>query len=74
MIDSDQVKPDMRVLCSKHKQFAKVDRVENGQIKLKKDPSGQNHYIPLSWVQSVDEAVHLDRPGAQAMREWSTGR
>jgi hypothetical protein len=41
-------------------------------IKLKKDQSGQHHYIPLSWVTAVDDKVHVDRPGTQAMREWST--
>jgi hypothetical protein len=26
----------------------------------------------MSWVTSVDDKVHVDRPGDQAMREWST--
>jgi hypothetical protein len=26
----------------------------------------------MSWVTKVDEKVHIDRPGDQAMREWST--
>jgi hypothetical protein len=72
MINSDEIKPDMPVLCSKNKQFATVDHMDNGQIKLKKDPSGHHHYIPLAWVQSVDQSVHIDRPGAQAMREWTS--
>ena len=41
-------------------------------IKLAKDASGQHHYIPLTWVTSVDDKIHVDRPGAQAMREWTT--
>jgi len=41
-------------------------------IKLKKDKQGQHHYIPLSWVTKVDDKVHVDRPGDQAMKEWST--
>jgi hypothetical protein len=41
-------------------------------IKLKKDQSGQHHYIPLSWVTSVEgKQVNVDRHGNQAMREWS---
>ena len=39
-------------------------------IKLKKDQSGQHHWIPASWVTSVDDKVHVDRPGDQAMKEW----
>jgi hypothetical protein len=41
-------------------------------IKLNKDKAGVHHYIPLGWVSRVDAKVHLDRPGAQAMREWKT--
>jgi hypothetical protein len=59
-------------VCSNNGQFAVVDHLEGMSIKLKKDDSGQHHYIPLSWVTKVDEAVHVDRPGSQAKREWST--
>lgn len=41
-------------------------------IKLTRDESGQHHYIPLEWVTSVDDEVHIDRPREQAMKEWST--
>jgi hypothetical protein len=72
MVNMDQIKPDMPVVCSKNGQFAVVDHMDKGSIKLKKDGSGQHHYIPLSWVKMVDQQVHIDRPGDQAMREWST--
>jgi hypothetical protein len=63
----------MPVVCSKNKQFATVDHIEGSDaIKLAKDDSGQHHFIPMSWVTSVDDKVHIDRPGAEAMREWST--
>jgi hypothetical protein len=35
----------------------------------------EHHYyplIPLTWVTSVDDKVHVDRPGDQAMRAWMT--
>lgn len=60
------------VVCSENGQFAVVDRMESDDtIKLAKDESGQHHFIPLSWVTFVDDRVHVDRPGDQAMREWS---
>lgn len=75
MVDASQIKPDMPVVCSKDGQFAVVDHMEGkAAIKLRKDASGQHHYIPLSWVKTVDTKVHIDRPGDQAMREWSTNR
>jgi hypothetical protein len=73
MIDTTQIKPNMPVMCSQDGQFAVVDHMEGKHtIKLNKDAKGLHHYIPLSWVRSVDAKVHIDRPGDQAMREWST--
>ena len=77
MLDSETaqglIKPHMPVVCSNNAQFAVVDHLEGSDlIKLAKDASGQHHYIPVSWVSSVDDKVHVDRPGPQAMREWST--
>lgn len=73
MIEATQIKPEMPVVCSNDAQFAVVDHMEGKDtIKLKKDDKGQHHFIPLSWVKTVDGKVHVDRPGAQAMKEWST--
>ena len=67
------IKPHMAVVCSEDGQFATVDHLEGTDtIKLARDNNGQHHYIPLTWVSSVDDKVHVDRPGDQAMREWST--
>jgi hypothetical protein len=73
MIDISQIQPKMPVVCSNERQFAIVDHLEGtNSIKLTKDGSGRHHYIPLSWVTFVDDKVHVDRPGDQAMRDWST--
>ncbi len=73
MIKSDQIKPHMPVVCSKNVQFATVDHLEGtDMVKLAKDEMGKHHYIPVSWVKTVDSKVHVDRPGDQAMREWTT--
>jgi len=73
MIDPQTIKPHMPVVCSKGKQFGVVDHPEGRDlIKLAKDAAGQHHYIPTEWVTSVDDAVHIDRPGDRAMRDWMT--
>ena len=71
--DIENIKPDMPVVCSEDRQFAVVDHMEDEDtIKLKKDESGQHHYIPVGWVVSTDGGeIKIDRPGDQAMREWS---
>jgi hypothetical protein len=71
-VEPADIVPHAPVMCSKNGQFAVVDHMEsNDTIKLAKDQSGQHHFIPLSWVTFVDDKVHVDRPGDQAMREWS---
>ena len=72
MVNANEIKPHTPVVCSNNGQFAEVDHIEGNSIKLKRDASGQHHYIPLSWVKSVDDKVHVDRPGQQAMQEWTT--
>lgn len=71
-VDSTNIREHMPVVCSEGGQFATVDHMDGGTIKLTKDDSGQHHWIPMDWVTRVDEHVHVDRPGKQAMREWST--
>ncbi len=71
MVSPQNIKPQTPVVCSENGQFATVDHiVGTDTIKLAKGKDGKHHYIPLSWVTSVDDKVHVDRPGDQAMREW----
>ena len=73
MIEPSAIKEHMPVICSAGGQFAIVDHLDKGDtIKLTKDEQGQHHWIPISWVTRVDEHVHIDRLGEQAMQEWST--
>lgn len=73
-IQASEIKPDMPVVCSQGGQFAKVDHMEGDRtIKLMRDDNGDHHYIPLSWVVSTDNnQVKIDRPGEQAMQQWTT--
>ena len=59
----------MPVVCSENGQFGTVDE---DSIKLTKDKEGQHHWIPTDWVTRVDDKVHVDRPGREAMQQWST--
>jgi hypothetical protein len=67
-----RITENMPVVGSEDAQFAVVDRLEGADvIKLSRDSDGEHHYIPLAWVTSVDDKVHIDRPGDQAMKEWA---
>jgi hypothetical protein len=77
MLDAETAKdlilPHMPVVGAGDEELATVDHVEgHSSIKLTKDANGQHHYIPLDWVTSVDDKVHVDRTRDQAMREWTT--
>jgi hypothetical protein len=63
------IREHMPVVCSNNQQFATVDRVEGSYVKTTRD-NGQHHWFPLDWVSRVDDKVHVNRPGDQAMREW----
>ncbi len=73
MLNIQEIKPEMPVVCSQGGQFATVDHMQGSDtIKLKKDDSGQHHYIPASWVTSTENGkVQIDRPGQEAMKQWS---
>lgn len=73
-INTDAIREHMPVICSNGNQFATVDHLDGNSIKLTKDEQGQHHWIPFDWVTRVDEHVHVDRPGEQAMKDWSTSR
>ena len=61
----------MAALCSEDGRFGTVDHMQGKDtIKLRKDDAGKHHFIPLSWVKTVDDQVHVDRPGDQAMKQW----
>ena len=71
MININKIRPSMAVVCLNNLPFGIVDRVEgHAEIRLKKDKYGHFHYIPLSWVIRVDDAIHINKPCDQIKREW----
>ena len=71
-MDGTQIKEHMPVVCSENGQFGTVDKVEGDSIKLTQDKQGEHHWIPTSWVTKVDDRVHVDRPGREAMQQGTT--
>jgi hypothetical protein len=73
MIERTKVKERMEVVCAMDPSgvIGVVDHLEGDNIKLAKDPNGKHHFIPLEWIASADDKLHLDRSGADAIRDWS---
>jgi hypothetical protein len=72
-VDETDVREHMEVFASDGQRVGVVKGVEGGRIKLTKYGSasgGEQHYIPLSWVEAVDWAVYLNKPCEEAQAEW----
>lgn len=70
-----EIKPGMAVVCGTdaNEQFATVDHMEGNDIKLRRDDSGEHHYIPLDWAKrEVNGKIQVDRPASDVMKSWST--
>ena len=67
-----QVQEHMKVMGSCGNEVGVVDHVMGETIKLTKNdsPDGMHHTIPMSWVASVDTAVHLNKDCGVAQKEW----
>ncbi|MBR1187951.1 DUF2171 domain-containing protein [Bradyrhizobium sp. AUGA SZCCT0240] len=78
MAVASQIKEHMDVISSDKKTVGKVDHLEGpDKIKLTKQssPDGQHHhFIPVDWVDHVDQHVHLNKSGADVTSHWQHGR
>lgn len=76
MVDVAQIQEHAEVIGSDGVHVGTVDHVDKGEIKLTKSDGasgGLHHYIPVDFVQSVNDGkVRLDRPAAEVKRAWST--
>lgn len=74
MVDAAKIKDHMEVLGSDGQRVGTVDHMEGAdKIKLTKgDPQahGHHHLIPLAWVQSVDQHVHLSKTRDEVLNAW----
>jgi hypothetical protein len=66
------VKERMDVVACCGTKVGVVDHVEGQSIKLTRNdsPDGQHHFIPMSWVESVDNKVHLTKNSVETQQGW----
>ncbi len=73
MINSSMITEHMEVLGSDGKHVGRVDKITGGEIELAKmdlQAMGKHHMIPLSWVEYVDDKVHLSLDRKEAEERW----
>lgn len=64
MADVSKIKEHMDVIDSAGKKVGQVDHLEGAdKIKLTKSgsPDGQHHFVPVAWIDHVDNHVHLNK-------------
>ena len=78
MPDIQKIREHMDVISADRKAVGKVDHLDGpDRIKLTKQssPNGEHHhFIPVSWIDHVDQHVHLNKTGADVTAHWEHGR
>jgi hypothetical protein len=71
---SADIRERMSVVGSCGNRVGVVDHVEGDAIKLTKNDSrdGEHHYIPVGWVDNVDNVVHLKKNSEDAQQQWKS--
>lgn len=73
-----QIRKHMEVLSADGEHVGTVDHMEGAdRIKLARGDAaahgGHHHYIPASWVDRIDEHVHLSKPADYVAANWEHG-
>jgi len=74
MQDTSTIREHMEVIGSDGRHVGRVDHVKGGEIELAKFDFGaglKHHLIPTSWIDHVDDHVHLNLTSDQAKAQWS---
>lgn len=76
MVDASRIRSGLAVVASDAEPVGSVDAVDGDRVKLTRpDPADHiQHDIPLTWVERVDERVHLNRTGAEVRTSWAPPR
>jgi hypothetical protein len=70
---NDNIQEHMEVLAADGSHVGTVDHLEGeDRIKLTQSDSadGMHHFIPVAWVDHVDDHVHLNKDADEVYSEW----
>jgi hypothetical protein len=74
MTDTQKIKEHMEVCGSDGAHVGTVDHLDgSSRIKLTKDDpkaGGKHHFIPVDWIDKVDDKVRLTKSARDAMAQW----
>jgi len=73
MQDTSGIREHMEIIGSDGRHVGRVDHVRGDEIELAKFDFGaglKHHMIPKTWIDHVDEHVHLNLTSEQAKAQW----
>ncbi len=73
MISATQIHEHMEIVGSDGMHVGRVDHIKGDEIELAKldlSTMGKHRLVPLSWVDFVDDKVHLSMGHEEAERRW----
>ena len=73
MVDASQIREHMEVVSADNHHVGRVDHVLGTEIELAKmdlQAMGTHHKIPLSWIDWVDDKIHLNLTRDDAKDRW----
>ena len=71
MINPEQIQKHMDVVSLNNEPLGSVDHVSGRDLKLARDVVGQHHFVPLAWIDRIDEKIHLTRSTKEVQRLWA---
>jgi hypothetical protein len=71
MVNPAQIQKNMDVVSLNNEPLGMVDHVDGRDLKLARDVVGQHHFVPLMWIDHIDDKIHLSRSTDEVARLWS---
>jgi hypothetical protein len=74
MVEASNITEHMEVVSSDGRHIGRVDHIKGAEIELARfdmTAMGKHHMIPLSWVEYVDDKVHLNLDHDQTKERWT---
>ena len=71
MINPSQIQKHMDVVSSRNEPLGSVDHIQGSSVKLVRDVLGQHHFVPIAWIASIDNKIHLTRSAEEVERLWA---
>lgn len=71
-MEQSRVAPGMQVLTSDGEYIGNVDNLSQDGFSLRRLTGSEHERVPTLWVHRVDEHVHLNRTGAEAVAGWKS--